>query len=167
MNFCISMFVISLGFVIGEIGMKKIICLAALVFAFGITSPVLAAPGGHHGGGHGGHGHSIGHRPHGGGHSYRPHHISRPIHHHHYIGGGYYRPYRPYYRPYYYSSYYYPASYYSTYSYYPSYSYDVVPAVAPEAGTVVVRDSYAGINTAANVINTAANVAATIKYLSW
>lgn len=31
--------------------------------------------------------------------------------------------------------------------------------------TVVVKDKYAGINTAAHVLNTAANVASTIKYL--
>lgn len=66
----------------------------------------------------------------------------------------------PMYRPYYYSSYY-PRVYYTSYSYSP---YD--ETVAP-ATTVVVRDDYAGVNTAANVINAATNVAATIRYLSW
>ncbi len=69
----------------------------------------------------------------------------------------------PIYRPYYTS--FYPSVYYSSYSYTP-YVYDEVGAVTP-VSTVVVRDDYAGINTAANVINTAANVAATIRYLTW
>ena len=75
-----------------------------------------------------------------------------------------YRPYIPSYRPYY------PTTYYSTsYTYYPSYdySYEVVQPVPAAVNTVVVRDNYAGINTAANIINTAANVAATIRYLTW
>lgn len=66
----------------------------------------------------------------------------------------------PIYRPYYTS--FYPRVYYTSYSYTP-YVYDSVEPVS----TVVVRDDYAGINTAANVINTAANVAATIRYLTW
>lgn len=69
----------------------------------------------------------------------------------------------PIYRPYYTS--FYPSVYYTSYSYTP-YVYDEVGAVTP-VSTVVVRDDYAGINTAANVINTAANVAATIRYLTW
>lgn len=146
--------------------MKKIICLIVLVFAIGVTAPAFAAPGGHHGGGPGGPGGPggrPGHHHHGGMHSYRPHHINRPIHHH--IGGFYHRPYhhyRPYYRPYYY-----PVSYYSSYTYYPPSSYEVVPAVSSDVGTVVVRDNYAGINTAANIVNAAANVATAIRFLSW
>lgn len=66
----------------------------------------------------------------------------------------------PIYRPYYTS--FYPRVYYTSYSYTP-YVYDSVEPVS----TVVVHDDYAGINTAANVINTAANVAATIRYLTW
>lgn len=70
----------------------------------------------------------------------------------------------PIYRPYYTS--FYPSIYYSSYTYTP-YVYDRVETVIPTTSTVVVRDNYAGINTAANVINTAANVAATIRYLTW
>ena len=94
-----------------------------------------------------------------------------PVHYHSHIGvrplpppPPLYRPYRPIYRPYY------PTTYYSTsYTYYPSYdySYEVVQTVPATVNTVVVRDDYAGINTAANVINTAANVAATIRFLTW
>ncbi len=94
-----------------------------------------------------------------------------PVHYHSHIGvrplpppPPLYRPYRPIYRPYY------PPTYYSaSYTYYPSYnySYEVVQPVSATVNTVVVRDNYAGINTAANVINTAANVAATIRYLTW
>lgn len=81
-----------------------------------------------------------------------------------------YRPYRPIIRPYYYSPIYYPAAYYSTsYTYYPysNYIYEGVEPVPAAVNTVVVRDDYAGINTAANVLNTAANVAATVRYLTW
>lgn len=93
------------------------------------------------------------------------------------IGGGrplpppppMHRPYRPiirpYYSPFYYSSVYYPR--YTTYSYYYPAEYEGVAITPATAGTVVVRDDYAGVNTAANVINTAANVAATIRYLTW
>lgn len=89
--------------------------------------------------------------PHGGMHA-RVHH--RPPVHRHYVHIG--RPIPPpmYYRPYY-STYYYPTT---TYTYYYS---------EPNVQTVVVRDEYSGINTAANVINAAANVAATIRFLSW
>lgn len=78
-----------------------------------------------------------------------------------------YRP-MPIYRPYYYS-YYYPSYYRTTYySYYPTRYYsDVVTPVSTSTNAVIVRDDYAGINTAANVINAAANVASTIRYLTW
>lgn len=79
-----------------------------------------------------------------------------------------YRPYRPIpiYRPYYSSVYMPSILYYSSYS--PiDYVYTGVEPVLPTAESVVVRDNYAGINPAANVINTAANVAATIRYLTW
>lgn len=106
----------------------------------------------------------IGHRPIAG----RPpiHHVAvRPM------PAPIYRPYRPMpvYRPYY-SSFYYPTtSYYSSYTYYPysNYVYDGTETILPVTNTVVVRDNYAGINTAANVINAAANVASTIRYLTW
>ena len=80
------------------------------------------------------------------------------------------RPFRPVpiFRPYFYSSIYYPYTYYST-TYYPVSNYideDVVP-VSPEVNTIVVRDNYAGINTAANILNAAANVASTIRFLTW
>ena len=92
------------------------------------------------------------------------------------IGGGrplppppMHRPYRPiirpYYSPFYYSSVYYPR--YTTYSYYYPTEYERVVITPATVGTVVVRDDYAGVNTAANVINAAANVAATIRYLTW
>lgn len=91
----------------------------------------------------------------------------------------YRRPYRPIIRPYYYSPFYYSLYYptlyrpttYTTYYYYPYTNYMTqeagVTPVAAEVSSVVVKDDYAGVNTAANVINTAANVASTIKYLSW
>ena len=72
---------------------------------------------------------------------------------------------RPYYSPFYYSSVYYPR--YTTYSYYYPTEYERVVITPATVGTVVVRDDYAGVNTAANVINAAANVAATIRYLTW
>lgn len=94
-----------------------------------------------------------------------------PVHYHSHIGvrplpppPPLYHPYRPIYRPYY------PPTYYSTsYTYYPSYnySYEVVQPVPATVNTVIVRDNYAGINTAANILNTATNVAATIRYLTW
>lgn len=108
--------------------------------------------------------HDIGHRP-----PMRPMGHRLPMHH---IAARplppppppIYRPYRPLplYRPYYVPPFYY------SYSYpYSSYIYDGVETVLPTTNTVVVRDDYAGINTAANVINTAANVASTIRYLTW
>jgi len=158
--------------------MKKNLIIL-LVLAFGLfISPCFAAPGGHgpgggpgiraanyHGGGMRGpvhHGHiSAGtpHRPMAGRPPMGPHYVGRPL------PPTVYRPYRPIFRPYFYS--YYPTTYYTSYSYYPSVSYETVTPVAPVAETVVVRDDYAGINTAANIINAAANVAATIKYLTW
>lgn len=165
--------------------MKKKIYILALSLAF-LAVPCFAAPGGAPGGGYGPAGggmrggapamgggrapmhasasfrHDIGRPPMGG----RPpvHMAGRPL------PPPMHRPYRPLpiYSPYY-TSFYYP--YYSTYySYYPytsSYYYDTVTPVAPEVGTVVVRDPYAGVNTAANVINAAANVASTIRFLTW
>ncbi|MBD5403260.1 hypothetical protein HDR58_10770 [bacterium] len=157
--------------------MKKIICL--IVFTLTLcTAPCLAAP---HGGGHGGHGSNMGRPPIHGSVSmgHRPP-IHRPPAHSHIgmrppiIHHPIYRPMpiRPVYRPYYYSSMYYPSTtYYTTYTYYPTPTTATTPeSVVPaqtEVNTVVVKDEYAGINTAANVINAAANVAATIKYLSW
>ena len=167
--------------------MKKVVSLVALVFALALL-PAEAAPSGPHGGPGMGQrapmrtGVSMNRHPGMG----RPG-ISRPpmarppmapVHRPpHYIGGGrplppppLYRPYRPIVRPYYYSSVYYPTTYYSTsYTYYPysDYIYEPVTPVPATVNTVVVRDDYAGINTAANVINAAANVAATIRYLTW
>lgn len=148
--------------------MKKIICMIALGLIFAVTPANAAPPSGPHGGMHRPPMHggvSMGHRPpmyHGG--------MHRPPH---YAGVRHlppppplYRPYRPMpvYRPYYTT--YYPTTYYSTtYTTYPTTSYETVVPVS--TNTVVVRDNYAGINTAANVINAAANVAATIKYLTW
>ncbi len=165
--------------------MKKFIYVFALIYAISLL-PVQAAPGGPHGrpgpgmGGrppmHGGI--SMGHRPGMGRPPMGRPPMGRPpmggMHRHpRYIGGfrplppPIYRPYRPIIRPYYYSSVYYPTTYYSTsYTYYPN-TYDVVEPVPAAVNTVVVRDDYAGINTAANVINAAANVAATIRYLTW
>lgn len=77
--------------------------------------------------------------------------------------------YRPWiYRPYVYSSFSYPSYYYTT-TYYPvnGYVYDGIEPVDSLVNTVVVRDNYAGINTAANVINAAANVASAIRFLTW
>ena len=146
--------------------MKKFIYFIALACVF-VGIPAMAAPGPHGGYGpgmtrppmHGGV--SIGHRP-------PMHHppMHRPPHH---IGMG--RPLpppppiyrRPIIRPYY-TPLYYPTTTYTTYTYYP---YEPVAPVVPSATTVVVRDNYAGINTAANVINAAANVAATIRYITW
>ena len=148
--------------------MKKIICVLTLCVAFLTTAPSFAAPppGGM------GHGPSMGGRPpmHHTGHppmGLRPemgrppmgpppmHMVRRPL-----------PP--PMYRPYYYS-YYYPSYYRTTYySYYPTRYYsDVVTPVSTSTNAVIIRDDYAGINTAANVINAAANVASTIRYLTW
>lgn len=155
--------------------MKKIICVLTLCVAFLTTAPSFAAPpppGGM------GHGPSMGGRPpmpHTG-HppmGLRPgmgrppmgpppmHMVRRPL------PPPMYRP-IPIYRPYYYS-YYYPSYYRTTYySYYPTRYYsDVVTPVSTSTNAVIVRDDYAGINTAANVINAAANVASTIRYLTW
>lgn len=143
--------------------MKKFIYFIALACIF-VGIPALAAPPGPHGG----HGPAMSRPPiHGG--IYMGHRppMHRPPHH---IGMGrplppppppiYHRPIiRPYYTPLYY-----PTTTYTTYTYYP---YEPVTPVAPAATTVVVRDNYAGINTAANVINAAANVAATIRYITW
>lgn len=148
--------------------MKKIICVLTLCVAFLTTAPSFAAPppGGM------GHGPSMGGRPpmHHTGHPPmgRPpmgpppmHMVRRPL------PPPMYRP-MPIYRPYYYS-YYYPSYYRTTYySYYPTRYYsDVVTPVSTSTNAVIVRDDYAGINTAANVINAAANVASTIRYLTW
>lgn len=156
--------------------MKKIILMIALAIAFIIAPQSIAAPpSGHHGGPHHGMGRppmhaqvSMGHRPPMG----RPpmyHHVGmRPPMH-----PPIYRPIRPMpvYRPYFYSSVYYPPvrRYYSTYTYYPetTYSYETVTPVTTGVNTVVVRDDYAGINTAANVINAAANMATAIRFLTW
>lgn len=147
--------------------MKKIICLLALGVAFLTTAPSFAAPPG----GGMGHGPSMGGgRPpmHGGASMNRPpmgpppmHMARRPL-----PPPPMYRP-MPFYRPYYYS-YYYPSYYSTSYTYYPTRYYsDVITPVSTSTDAVIVRDDYAGINTAANVINTAANVASTIKYLTW
>lgn len=149
--------------------MKKIICVLTLCVAFLTTAPSFAAPppGGM------GHGPSMGGRPpmHHTGHPPmglkpemgRPpiHMVRRPL------PPPMYRP-MPIYRPYYYS-YYYPSYYRTTYySYYPTRYYsDIVTPVSTSTNAVIVRDDYAGINTAANVINAAANVASTIRYLTW
>lgn len=154
--------------------MKKIICVLTLCVAFLTTAPSFAAPpppGGM------GHGPSMGGRPpmhHTGlppmglrpGMGRPPmglppmHMVRRPL------PPPMYHP-MPIYRPYY--SYYYPSYYRTTYySYYPTRYYsDVVTPVSTSANAVIVRDDYAGINTAANVINAAANVASTIRYLTW
>jgi len=152
--------------------MKKIICVLTLCVAFLTTAPSFAAPpppGG------------MGHRPSMGGRPQMPHtghppmglrpgmcrppmgpHMGRRP-----LPPPMYRP-MPIYRPYYYS-YYYPSYYRTTYySYYPTRYYsDVVTPVSTSTNAVIVRDDYAGINTAANVINAAANVASTIRYLTW
>ncbi len=143
--------------------MKKIIYVLTLCVAFLTTAPSFAAPppGG------------MGHRPSMGGrppmhHTGHPpmgpppmHMVRRPL------PPPMYRP-MPIYRPYYYS-YYYPSYYRTTYySYYPTRYYsDIVTPVSTSTNAVIVRDDYAGINTATNVINAAANVASTIRYLTW
>lgn len=107
-----------------------------------------------------------------------PHYLTGPPIHH--MAGRppmrpIYRPYRPVpyrpivYRPYY-SPFYYPTTtYYSTYTSYPleNYVYEGVSPISSTVNTVVVRDNYAGVNTAANVINVAANAATAIRFLSW
>lgn len=60
--------------------------------------------------------------------------------------------YRPYHANYYYTM---PVSY-TYYSYEPAYGQ-----------TVIIREGYSGVNTAANVINAAANVATAIRLLTW
>lgn len=144
--------------------MKNLVYFIA-AFCLLVGSPSFAAPGGHHGPSGMGrppmHGSiSVGHRPPIGGMHRPPHHIgTRPLP----PPPSVYRPYRPLVRPYYYSTVYYPTTY-TTYTYQP---YEPVVPVVSNVETVVVRDNYAGINTAANVINAAANVAATIRYLTW
>lgn len=155
--------------------MKKIICVLTLCVAFLTTAPSFAAPPPPGGMGHGPSMggippmHHTGHPPMG----LRPemgrppmgpppmHMVRRPL------PPPMYRP-MPIYRPYYYS-YYYPSYYRTTYySYYPTRYYsDIVTPVSTSTNAVIVRDDYAGINTAANVINAAANVASTIRYLTW
>ena len=154
--------------------MKKVLftLIATIAITF-IAQTSFAAPmppaGGHGAPMHGGI--SMGHRP---PMSNHPPMMRPPMGRLPMIGGGrpippppMHRPYppmiRPYYSPFYYSSVYYPR--YTTY-YYPT-VYDSTTIVPATTGTVVIRDDYAGVNTATNVINTAANVAATIKYLTW
>ena len=81
--------------------MKKILSILGLIAIFGMTTPAMAAPGGHGPGGPGG--------PHGGGHRihanahHRPHMAPRHHHHHggvmihtgHYPRHGYRYGYRP------------------------------------------------------------------------
>lgn len=180
MNIVFNNIVISLCEVcIGETSMKKNWILLGLVIML-MASPCIASPSQ---GGRGGqtlqvraanyHGGSGMHKPpmHG---SVSAHHRVPPRAHGYYHTARrplpppppVYRPYRHVYRPYYS---YYPTTYYTSYSYYPTYSYnyDIAEPVPAQVNTVVVRDNYAGINTAANVINAAANVAATIRYLTW
>ena len=141
--------------------MKKFICLLGILTMF-TAAPVLAAPPHHNPAGrppmHAGV--TMGHRPPMAGMHGPPHYVGvRPL-----PPPPMYRHYRPMIRPYYYSTVYYPSTTYTTYTYQ---SYEPVAPVSPTVSTVVVRDNYAGINTAANVINAAANVAATIRYLTW
>lgn len=150
-------------------GLGVILALAVLF----VTSPCFAAPDhGRHGGAGMGRPGGMGRPPVGsmhGGHNYhrppmaRPHYGRPPMHH---VSG--FRPFPPVYRPYrpYYSTY---PRYYSSYTYVPvsTYYYDGLQPAGSYVNTVVVRDDYAGINTAANVINTAANVATAIRFLSW
>lgn len=165
--------------------MKKLLCIFAASCILLSITPALAAPhrGPHRGGmgrPHGGMMRPPMGRPMGGVRPMRPHHHGihrippRPIGHVRPLPPPppprIYRPYRPIwylYYPYQFSIYYpryYPATYSTTYTYYPYTSYMSVSAgispIAEEIGT------YAGINTAAYIINTAANVASTIKYLS-
>lgn len=142
---------------------KFIMLGLAMIF---VCTPVFASPGGHNGG----HAPAVRAANYYGGVSYHRPHVGtmhRPSLHH--IGvrplpppPQLYRPYRPVYRPYYTTTYY-------SCTYYPSYNYgyEVVQPVPAAVNTVVVRDNYAGVNTAANIINTAANVASTIRYLTW
>lgn len=153
-----------------EKGMEKFfIAIFAVIF---LSLPSFAAPGRH---AHGGPGMRppMGsmHRP---PMARPPFHARPPMHHH--IGQRpplppllpppIYRPYNPmmdpFYRPYY-------PRYYSTYIYTPAREYydETVVPVSSTVNTVVVKDDYAGVNAAANVINAASNAAATIKYLSW
>lgn len=134
--------------------MKKIVYFAVLVLMF-VGIPTFAAPhGGHRPPMHGGV--STVHRP--------PVHRGPSFH----VSVGrplpppIYRPYRPIVRPY-------PMYYYSPYTTY-SYTYYYEPTVTevPVSQTVVVKENnYAGVNTAANIINAAANVATAIRVLSW
>lgn len=165
--------------------MKQVIFLLVLILV--TTVPAYAQPGGP-GRGHGVHGGGM-HRPPMGS-MHRP--PAGGIHHppmggmHRPPVGGVHRPpigiahrpplppphYRPI-RPLVYSSFgyypYYPVRYYSSYSYYPVTSYVIERDVDGTGTSVIVREepAYAGINTAANVINAAANAATAIKFLSW
>lgn len=161
--------------------MKKIILIMALGIIF-MTAPVSAAPSGHHGGGHAGMGRppisggmhrppmgSVHRPPMSGMHRPPAGAVHRPPVVHHRPLRPVYRPIPFVYRPYLYSSFYYPSSYYTTYTYYPvttEYMEETTPAQTEVKG-VIVKDNYAGINTALNIINTAANVTATLKLLSW
>ena len=76
----------------------------------------------------------------------------------------YHRPLRP---IVYTSPLYYPIGYYSSYAYYPSTTTTYI--TGDGTGSVIVQETspYAGINTAANVVNAAANVATAIRLLTW
>ena len=76
------------------------------------------------------------------------------------------RPFRPIVYTPYWGSFYSPI-YYRTYSYYIPET--TTTSISSDGQTVVIeeRPSYAGLNTAANVINAAANAATAIKFLTW
>ena len=137
-----------------------------------LATPVMAAPNGGRGGVHGGVSvnHSVG-RPRTHITVNRPSPIARHVvHRPPLVPPPVYRRPIPYYNAYYNGFYYYggyPVNYYTAYDYYPT---QTTTYVTQDGGTqVVVRQEtpYAGLNTAANLINAAANTATAIKLLSW
>lgn len=149
--------------------MKKFVLLLSLLM---FTSPVMAAPNGGHGGVRGGEhvNHPTNKRPSAHITINRPTPMPRRVVYRAPIPRHIYRRPIPYYNAYYNGFYYYdgyPIGYYTSYDYYPS---ETTTYITQDGTTQVIvkrENAYAGINTAANVINAAANTATAIKLLSW
>ena len=137
-----------------------------------LATPVMASPNGGRGGVHGGLSvnRSVG-RPHTHITVNRPAPIARHVVHRPLpVPRPLYRRPIPYYNAYYNGFYYYggyPINYYTTYDYSPTQTTTYVTQDGTTQVVVKQETPYAGLNTAANIINAAANTATAIRLLSW